>query len=144
MGTWSGWKRLDMNKITDDLYQGNIADAVAASEGGVIDTIVWLSQGIPRDLSHESVVPIIHIPLKDGKNDPKRIEAVISTLSVLCKDKVLVACRGGISRSPSLVLAYMLWMNDWQKGVEETVRKAIPAFCPSPDLYRQIMRMYGK
>ena len=133
-----------MNEICRNLYQGDAEVAIQAAQNKTVDYIIYLGQEMPYELSHESKVPVIHIPLKDGENDERRIEAVGEILRYVTTGKVLVACRKGISRSPLLCLYYLVKYNYNRRdfrNVEGYIRRKVKSFLPSPKLYWQIRRM---
>ncbi len=73
------------------------------------DWIIYVGQTLPRELSHESEVPIIHIPIKDGIDDIQKWKVANKIISECeIQGKTLVACRGGISRSPMVCLIFLL------------------------------------
>ena len=131
-----------MIRIIPNLYQGNLDDAVRVSKTKEVDAIVWLSQEIPRELSHDSMIPVAHIPMVDGLNEKKRIDLAFMVISYLrCESKTLVACRSGISRSPSIIIGYLSVYKLHKNGFEGSyrrIRRIIPSFQPEPHLLESI------
>jgi len=104
-------------QVWSNLFQGDWQGAVYVSRNpetprGKIDWIIYVGQELPRELSHDSKVPVIHIPMKDGREDEKKIMMALSVINAvrLSEENVLVACRAGISRSPVLCAAYLSWI----------------------------------
>lgn len=132
-----------MHKILDLLYQGDWNNAVQTSKYEGMDMIVYLGQEMGRELSHESKVPVIHYPLKDGKNPQTKLDILLETIGLLQIHslKTLVACRLGLSRSPMIVVAFLSNALGFDKAFR-FVRKEIPEMLPAPELYSQIERMF--
>ena len=144
-----------MNKIHDWLYQGNLYDAITAAKGKTeIGCILWFSQGIPLNLTYHSKIPIIHIPINDGRNSIEKmrvIKNVVTAPFLFLNTKVLVACRGGISRSPMMViymilndssLVHDLNLKDDFDAVYKFVKSKIPEMQPNQSLYRQVKSLW--
>jgi len=101
-----------MNEILlESLYQGNRDDAIKASQNKSVTSILYLGQEIPEELTHKSLIPVIHIPIRnDFEEDPLRFEYIFQYLDYALKygSIVLVACRYGESRSPLVCLYYLM------------------------------------
>jgi len=127
-----------MIKIEKNLYQGNLDDAIEASKNKTVDAIVYLGQELPRKLSHESKIPVIHIPMKDGENEEILVHLALLNIGFLeTDDKTLVACRAGISRSPIIITAYLATYHyarvDFDRAYNR-VKRLIPSFNPEQNL----------
>lgn len=133
-----------MKKIIKNLFLGNCDDAIQASKTKSVDAIVYVGQELPRELSHESKIPVVHVPLKDGYNDDLPIHLILGILGHLTlEDKTLLACRGGISRSPTLAVAYLATYHSKKYSIEDEesftlldatmlIHKLIPEYQPEP------------
>lgn len=133
-----------MREITKNLYQGNAEDAIRASKNKSVDVIIYLGQEIPHELSHESKVPVIHIPIKDGKDLKSKWNIMcVSIGTFVYKESIaLVACRAGLSRSPMAVVYYLCILENFQfDKTYKFVKEKIPEMIPAPDLYNQIKEM---
>jgi len=130
-----------MDRITDDIYIGDIDDAGNAD---------WLREGSPTavlKLSHTDpetpypdAVTLRDVPLIDGpQNDYADFERAAETLlDLLAEHTVFVHCRAGISRSSSVTAAAMALRRDI--SVEEAlkfVEERRPRIHPHPDLRAQ-------
>jgi len=117
-------------------------DAISASQNKTVDAIVYLGQELPHKLSHESKIPIFHFPLKDGKNNELSYHVIIATIGYLVLgDKTLVACRQAISRSPTIVIAYLAVYERERFSFDESytcVRKLNPTLIPEPHLLQSV------
>ena len=148
-----------MIEILKDLYQGNREDAINASHEHLVDYVVYVGQELPLELSHHSPVPIAHIPLKDGRDNVAKWKLVEETVRTCHnKGKTLVACRGGISRSPTVILYHILrtggFVTNGNLEIEflgykgksnfeaayKFVKAKIPMFQPERNLLRMIRR----
>lgn len=132
-----------MHKILDNLYQGNKDDAIDVSiYNSSIDVLIYIGQELPKELTYESKITVIHIPMKDGNNPKTKWSYLYGTISFfhrVAKKKVLVACRMGLSRSPMMLVLY--YSKFKKKCFDESfsfVKEKIPEMNPKPDLYTQI------
>ncbi len=102
-----------MNWITDTILIGNYADSQRVNQvrEASIQSILRLihaGKGVDRD--ELGVQTIAVIPLIDGPgNDPRHLQDAIDTLAMLVEEEspVLVHCRAGISRAPTIVAGYL-------------------------------------
>jgi len=141
-----------MIKVSANLYQGNLEDAIRVSKTKEVDALVWLSQEIPHELSHGSMIPVVHIPLVDGMNEDLRVVLAFDTISFLIlDDKTLVACRSGISRSPTIVVAYLAVYKYTSSNVMKNFEKAFlkihklnPNYQPEPHLLESVRNTVKK
>lgn len=121
-----------MVRFGTNLYQGNREDALKAAQSNDFKVIVYVGQSIPEALTHHSKVPVIHIPLYDGKTPLDRFYPILSNVGV---QKTLLACQLGQSRSPSLVMLYYMYYHKMSFGdAYRLVQRKVPQFKPNPDL----------
>ena len=140
-----------LNKIFGKLYQGNMEDVIRALKSKEVDVIVYLGQGLPRGIAFKSSLPIVHVPLNDGVNDAIKIDITLLNISYLeLDDKVLVACRAGLSRSVVICAAYLHVyqsedfpgsFDDCLKRVQEITKNKI---MPSQDLIDSVKKAVKK
>jgi len=134
-----------MIKLHEDLYQGDSEDAVRESKQNNMDCIIYVGQELPHQLSHESSIPIIHIPLKDGKNPCKKVITALNIYLFLCaqcyQQKCLIACRQGISRSPTLAAAYYSLLSSMPFDyILEELKKINPRINPHPEFIESVRK----
>lgn len=133
-----------MIKITDNIFQGDMTSAIKASFGGVVDSIVYLGQEIPEELSHRSKIPVIHILMNDGECHEDLINLAFHNIYYFTYGKVLVACRAGISRSPAILIGYFavyeLPKINWDKAFK-FIKKKIPQAHPEPHLLEAVKKV---
>ena len=102
-----------IKKLFGKLYHGNMQDVIKALKTKEVDVIVYLGQELPIKISYKSSLPIVHIPLNDGKNMSLKIDLALLNIAYLeLDDKVLVACRAGISRSVAICAAHLYVCRD--------------------------------
>jgi len=129
-----------LRQITPNIYHGNMEDAIAISklQNTDINFILYLGQELPHELSHNSLHPVIHIPLKDGYNDELRILTALHNIIITSLEyKILVACRGGLSRSPALIVAYTVIKNKKRFPLKDylpSLKEKIPGMLINQDL----------
>jgi len=136
-----------MIKIMKNLYVGNMEDAILASQTKSVKVIIYVGQKIPTELSYShNNITVVHIPLVDGENDELSIHLVLLNVAylVLDDDKTLVACRQGMSRSPTVIVAYLAvygynekTKNRFQKAFTK-IHKLIPNYTPVPELLKSV------
>ena len=134
-----------MIKIAENLFQGDLNDALRTSAEKTVDVIVYLGQGMPDKLAYGDV-PVIHIPLKDGKDLELKINIIFSSIglsNLKLQQKTLVACRAGLSRSPIIIAGFLGIVKynhpSFSKGFKE-MKKLIPNCMPHPDLLENIKK----
>jgi len=140
-----------MNKITLNLYQGSRNDAIKASQDKSFDLIVYLGQNIESGvLMYKSRVPLVHFPLNDGINPESKIRYILDLIcksAIIDEDKVLVACRYGVSRSPSIVTLCLAGLVTEEFGemtfdvARYTVSGKVQKFKPVPELINQLKQI---
>lgn len=97
-----------MIKVFENLYQGNLEDVKQCLKNKNVDFIVYLGQGLNKSVTFKSKLPIIHIPLNDGENNDEKIDMTLLNIALIeTYNKVLVACRQGVSRSVAICAAYL-------------------------------------
>ena len=137
-----------LSHIFENLYQGDMHDAIGVAQNGkLIQAIVYLGQDMPKTIAFNRKVPVVHIPLNDGKNDAERIDLALVLISYLESDtRVLVACRQGASRSIALCSAYLfIYKTHFKNGfdacldiVREVAGQADSDEVPNPELIESI------
>jgi predicted protein tyrosine phosphatase len=102
-----------MDKVTDDLYVGDIKDAESRKrlEDNNIETILNLStQSSSPEFRREHDKLYAHIPMRDGDQSDERIRFIIDTASRLremTNESMLVHCDVGSSRSVVIAASLM-------------------------------------
>jgi protein-tyrosine phosphatase len=140
-----------MNEIITNLFQGDQIDAHVAAGYGNVDYIVYVGQELPHELAFGSVIPVVHIPLKDGVDKPEKWWMVYQILFNLLNftnhlhtdAKVLVACREGKSRSPMVALLYLVKTECFATYNEacKFVREKVPCFQPEQNMADMVKKM---
>jgi len=129
-----------MREIIKNLFQGDKTAAITASQGAFVDYIVYLGQELPHELAFESKIPVVHIPLKDGLGSIDAWRLACDIIDKCLQKKVLVACRAGISRSPMMIVCYLLKKQrkpNFNK-VFKYVSNLIPEIHPEPNMFSMI------
>lgn len=128
-----------MIEIQPNLFQGDRDDAIRCSQNKSVDVIIYLGQEMNEyKLMYRSKIPVIHIPLNDGHNPQSRLEYVMLNIAyAVVDDKVLLACRLGISRSPALTVLYLTKHKSFDDAYN-FVKKKIPHMQIEPHLYKAI------
>ena len=104
-----------------------------------MDCIVYIGQELPEKLAFNSSVPVVHVPLKDGVDDRGKWD-LASELVGFClkRGRVLVACRGGKSRSPMLAVYWLVGNGyDFQRAFD-FVKSGVPEFRPEMGLVEML------
>ena len=97
-----------MDWITDYIAIGNYLDARQVTKEKV-DAILCLKPNCCSEKS--SIFEIASIPLKDGAgNDPRDIEEAVAFIDAIVseKERILVHCHAGRSRSVGIVARYFM------------------------------------
>lgn len=100
------------SKITDHVYLGGYSDAINTPEleRRGITRVLNLAEECP--VMPSSTIETLHIPLKDHSDEDiaKHFETAVRFLrdAVRAGRSVLVHCRFGVSRSATIVIAYLM------------------------------------
>ena len=131
-----------LNKILSNLWQGDREAALTLVDKGV-DYVVYIGQELPYKLGFRSKVPVVHIPIRDGVDDPKRWKLLYVILNNLKESKVLVSCRAGMSRSPMVILYYLLESRCFKEYDEayNFVKEKVPIFQPERNMEKMVKKM---
>ena len=98
-----------MTKVSEKLFLGSLddADQLAVRNSQTIKTVVVLCADKPESISKG--IRYVHIPVSDAQPIPRALfDSVMSAIEDGVKvGRVLVSCVAGMSRSPSLLAAYL-------------------------------------
>ena len=99
-----------MDCILDSLYIGNIEDAQAPPP--TISAVLWSAVDLKLPQPQDRLLG--RIPLREyTEADPMDIESALAWLErYLPHHQILVACRAGMGRSVSIVIAYLCCIKD--------------------------------
>lgn len=130
-----------MDRITDDVYIGDIGDAGNADwlRGGSPTAVLKLTEADPEEPYPEALT-VREVPLIDGpQNDYRDFERAVETLlELLGEHTVFVHCRAGISRSSSVTAAALAVRRDLSvDDAVEFIEERRPRIHPHPDLRTQ-------
>lgn len=133
-----------MQQIMNNLYIGDIQDALNTCSKQEKIIIVSLVQDIPLKLCFNSIPSIIHIPLFDGKNELIKIKTALQVICTLLEknNKVLIACRAGLSRSVIITTAVYALQN--KISFDEAynyINKVYPQNFPEQELFQQTKKV---
>lgn len=136
-----------MNKIQDRLYLGSVADSKKPDPKITAILCAIPASSYPRS----SYVPTWgsrkrrFIDINDGEEIPERwLEAALEQLDTWVEDgeTILVHCAAGISRSPGLVVAYLMSYGASWEEAERVVRLARPIILIHPDIKKSILKYF--
>jgi protein-tyrosine phosphatase len=133
-----------MDRITADIYMGDIADAGNAEwlEEGSPTAVLKLSHSDP-ETPYPDAVTVRDAPMIDGpQNDYEDFAtAAEAMLDLLGDHTVFVHCRAGISRSSSVTAAALAVRRDIPVGeAVDLIREGRPRIHPHPHLREQAER----
>lgn len=130
-----------MTKVSEELFLGSLddADQLALRNPQKIKTVVILCADKPESISKG--MRYVHIPVSDVRPIPRALfDSVMSAIEDGIKvGRVLVCCGAGMSRSPSLLAAY-LHRTEFLRFDDalEHLTKLRPVVSPSNVLVRSI------
>ncbi len=131
-----------MNKILDNRYIGDLSDGFSASKKPYISHIVNVSQYL-----YLSTTPVTHAAFEEERfYDVSHWQRLVLMLEGLCvTSTVLVHCRLGVSRSPSLVAAYLTKLQGTTPWIAlRFIQDKRPMAQPHKETWRGVMEWWGK
>lgn len=134
-----------MDRITDDLFLGNLQDALAAAEGRTeIRAILQLFGPDPRP-ELEAEISVKQLRIVDGRAFPP--ELLEEALEFIREQRgwgpVLVCCGAGMSRSPTVVAAFLCEAGVPLAEAFEMIITARRCVLPHPELVRSLGERYA-
>lgn len=114
------------SQITKYIFVGDLASAsniVAMKEQGITHVLFVMNGGyelFPEDMTYKLIHvnddPWVDIS-KHFEESNKFIDEAIGTSSLREKNKILIHCQRGVSRSVTLLVAYELWKRNQKKQI---------------------------
>ena len=138
----NGNENEDINKIEDNLWLGNTfaADDIEDLKKKGIKKILTVMNGPPNLYffkEHGFIHKIIDILDEDYENIIQYFGECLNFINGV--DKVLVHCGAGASRSPTIVIAYLMWKNIMSfDDAFKFVQKKRPIACPNSGFQKQL------
>ncbi len=138
-----------MSKVLERLWLGGAEDAynLTFMRGAKITHVINCAEELKAEYGLE--VGIANIPLLDAdseEEEPDAREKIIQAASLLHKiqmhetNTILVHCRAGMSRSPTVILAWLILYKGYSyDDAWTTVAKARNIIYPNP-FYRKILK----
>lgn len=128
-------------KVIPNLFQGNKAGAGSKKDmtGNKIAAIVSVGGGPCR----QENVKFLHIGAKDGDSLLDEFEETVDMIHDMLREgnAVFVHCMGGISRSPSMVIAYLVKHRDLNlREALELMRLVRPRISPNGELGNDLVQ----
>lgn len=131
------------------LYLGTIVNAIELSKG--LNKRFWCVLNCTDDpeldnLNTESGFEVQRLNQWDGEEyTPEKIEKGLNFIddSMRSGSAILVCCHAGISRSPGMVLAYLLKLGYVYKDALEIIRNARPFIQIHPKIDLSIRKYFG-
>jgi len=129
-------------EVWRNLYQSDCEGAVEAlTRNPEVSIILYVGQGLPAQLAYQSKIPVVHVPLKDGRENPAKILLALGLIDDFTSFNlpVLVSCRSGISRSPCLCAGWLSYKHDrdFQTCLDH-VKLKNPSVTPNLDFLRSV------
>lgn len=136
----------NMDQIIEQIYVGsyNAATMLDYTNRESISSVLNCTPDAHEGLKEFKVT---QLNINDGEEIPHSvIELAITTIreSIARGEKILVHCHAGISRSPSLVCAYLISVGfSWDEAVD-MVRNQRPQVYPHSAIERSIKNYFGR
>jgi hypothetical protein len=107
-----------MEKITDEIYTSGKTTQAALAHSK-IKYVIYLSDS-PSDFKADECLPIID---GYGENKPRQFIKILEAIDRQIKAKntpILIMCKGGISRSPTIAALYLFYSHKF-KSFDESL-----------------------
>ena len=103
-------KKPVFNHIIDNVYLGDIVSATNDNIINTIDIIINISKSRYKEYEH---IMYHHIDIDDSRyeNIVKYVDEIINIIKANSNKKILIHCMNSVSRSVSLVLFYLMFIN---------------------------------
>ena len=106
-----GFTEIDMDKITNNIWIGNLGSALSVNnlkKLGITKTLAVMENTAPKYKNEDSIKQkIVKVADSPEQNVIQYFGECISFIDG--KENILVHCMGGASRSPTFVIAYIMW-----------------------------------
>lgn len=133
-----------MQNLFDNIFIGDMKDIMSQEIENTINTIIYLGQVIPIKTCYQKNPMCVHIPTKDGKNGPEKIKKIIYVIGALNLngDKLLIACRAGMSRSVIISTAiYAIKQKIPFDKAYKYIEKIYPQSLPESHFYEETKKV---
>ena len=134
-----------MSKITDRIFIGNYYSAEMLDYGNR-NSITHVLNCTPHYHKGLKDLTVNQINIDDGFEIPA--ESVLFGIRMISEavrsgGRILVHCHAGISRSPSMVAAYLMYNGfSWDEAVD-FIRRRRPEIFPHPNIERSVKKALG-
>ena len=133
-------------KVTDELYfsgEINKSDIKLLIELG-IQTILNLMLELTYET--ESLVKLIHIPIRDGERIPSsKLTEIYTTIDQFKKDGMLIHCAVGVSRSAGIIIGQLMRENPkWNWSDAESYLRKIRWVIPDLNIRDSILEFISR
>lgn len=138
-------KKFEANEIVPGLWLGSLQSAHSLKRGQ-FDHLISVSCGnkvSPKFLKSHTIINIRDVSSEDIQKHFKSIIVTISN-ALKNKEKVLVHCMAGVSRSTTLVAAYLISTGMTDKEALEHIKKQRPRINPNRGFRVQLENFYLK
>jgi protein-tyrosine phosphatase len=138
-----------MDKVTNYLYIGSLADVKSLpKDSHEFDLIISLCSDSETMRKYPAFkrIPVIHIDIDDSNNEDISLyfKSTYDLISAVRnrKERVLVHCRQGVSRSATIVIAYLMrkYKYSLNKAFEK-LSKIRPIINPNDGFIQQLEEM---
>ena len=142
LSIWNSFDPPSLDKITDKIYISNergAHDKKMLTDRGVTHILVagnFLQKKFPSDFKY------LQLPINDFPNQDITyyFQDVVNFIDEA--DKVLVHCAAGISRSSSMIIAYLMIRNKVKyQEAHDLVKKKRPIICPNRGFVNQLKEL---
>lgn len=138
-----------MLEVYYGLWLGNREEICSVDLKDLVDVIIYLGQEMNDErLTHKNSLPIVHYPLNDGHNSKEKyilLYGILSYFRNIYDARVLLCCRHGQSRSPSIAILYLMMNEGWRYSSSlEYIEKKVREYSPNKELLEDIEHLGEK
>lgn len=139
-----------MNEIIDNIFVGNIADAQTVLSNGSMAVLSIGAEFVENEfdifvpLDNESGTKRKILKIWDGHQGAIDYSFLVEAFEFLDNNKpVLVHCMAGQSRSPSVVWAYLLYLDYDPVDAYALLKQKRSEIYPYPGFLQEVMMVFG-